>query len=134
MQIDVDGLSEALRAEYERWGPDADGGDEHIFRFRDAIMRYELLIRCPAGATTLAMDPEKPIQGCPLLEFTFSCASIEIGENVYDPAAGPAVRFWGNDRQKRDIRLTLTPRSDNRWYIWANTWDWPLLDESQIPG
>ena len=73
----------------------------------------------------LAADPEEPIQGCPLLEFGFRCTEIEVGMNAYAKDAGDAVRFWEHRRFHEGIRLTLTPRGDNRWYIWVNGSDDP---------
>ena len=79
----------------------------------------------------LAADPEEPIQGCPLLEYGFRCTEIEVGVNAYSKDAGDAVRFWEHRRFREGIRLTMTHRGDNRWYIWANGSDDPSKKEPE---
>lgn len=120
MMIDVASLCEVLNAEYERMEFPESKDLVHAFRFHDSVMRYELHLYYPTGTVLLAIDPEKPIQPCPLLEYTFRGVEIEIGENAYDPTAGPAIRFWEGDRQHDNLRLTLMPLANNRWYLWAN--------------
>lgn len=101
------------------------GGEDslQIFRFRDSILRYELWVHRSQGSVFLAADPSEPIQGCPLLEYGFGCCEIEIGMNAYSDSAGNAIRFWQHRRSHGGLRLTITPRGDDRWYLWGNACD-----------
>ena len=125
MKIDVESVRAALSAEHELFQQPGTKDTSHIFRFHDSVLRYELHVLHKNDSVLLAADPKEPNQGCPLLEFGFRCTEIEVGVNAYEEEAGDAVRFWEHRRFHEGIRLTLTPRGDNRWYIWANGFDKP---------
>lgn len=123
MNFDLISLCENLNAEHEvLTHPDCEE-TSLIFRFRDSLLRYELQVHGWNDSVMLTADPEEPIQACPLLEYGFVCTEIEIGENAYHPKAGHAIRFWEHRQNHHGLRLTLTPRGDNRWYIWSNAWE-----------
>lgn len=125
LKLDVETLRIALNAEYELFQYTGADDTSHIFRFCDSLLHYELNVYHLNDSVMLAADPKTPIQGCPQLEFGFRCTEIEIGVNAYSDDAGDAVRFWEHRNDHEGIRLTLTPRGDDRWYIWANAWDKP---------
>ena len=97
LKLDVESLADALDAQHELFQHPGSNDTSHIFRFRDSILRYELWVNHLSDSVMLAADPEKPIQGCPLLEFGFRCTEIEVGMNAYGKDAGDAVRFWNTD-------------------------------------
>lgn len=97
-------------------------------RFADPLLKYELAIDEQHHAITLAADPEKPIQACPLLEYSFLCSEIEIGESGYGD--GPAVRFYEHRDSRHGVRLTMIKRDDGRWYLWANAQSRHPLEEA----
>ncbi|MFK7768739.1 MAG: hypothetical protein AB8B55_16075 [Mariniblastus sp.] len=132
MKLDIESLCDALSAELE---PASSEYPSHIFRFRDSLLRYEMHVNPQGNSVAFAADPEEPMQACPLLEFSFRCDEIEVGMNayskVYGDKLGNAVRFWeqSNLNHREDpengLRLTMSPRGDGRWYLWANAIDIP---------
>lgn len=103
-----------------------------VFRFHDPLLRFVLRIHPNIGSAQIAMDPDEPIQPCPMLEYSFNCCEIEIGQSAYSLEYEAAVRFYEHRQSRGGLRLTLTPRHDGRWYIWANAWHDP--DEFEEEG
>ena len=91
----------------------------HHLTFADARLRYSLDIMPVHGTVGLAADPEEPIQGCPMLEYGFTCTEIEIGPSAYSEG-DKALRFYEHRDTFGGLRLTFTSRGDGNWYIWAS--------------
>lgn len=125
MKFDVHLLCEVLNASHERLRHETHPVESHLFHFRDSLLEYQLLVRPVDQSVLLVADPEEPLQGCPLLEYGFACSEIETAPNLYDNHEGQAVRFWQHRDSREGIRLTLTPRGKDRWYIWANALGFP---------
>ena len=89
------------------------------FRFKDARLKYVLMVQPNMGTVFLAADPAEPIQGCPMLEYSLPCSNIVIGESGYD-SNELAIRFYDGEISKLTQRLTMTWIPDGYWYIWAN--------------
>ncbi len=95
--------------------------DTEIFRFNDSRLRYEMHLQPNSGTALLAVDPTEPIQGCPMLEFSFRCTDILIGASAYCTEGNEiAIRFYDGDVCQAGQRLTMTWVPDGYWYIWAN--------------
>lgn len=95
--------------------------DTEIFRFKDKRLRYEIHLYPNDGTGILAMDPTEPIQGCPMLEFSFRCTDIQIGTSAYCVEGDEiAIRFYDGDVSESGHRLTMTWIPEGYWYIWAN--------------
>ncbi|TWT85212.1 hypothetical protein Pla123a_00180 [Posidoniimonas polymericola] len=115
MKYDLDQLCSVLSASCEKESP----GTGHVqVRFADPLLKYEMAIDEQHNSISLAADPEKPIQACPLLEYYFACNEIAIGESGYGD--GPAVRFMEHRESLFGTRLTMIKRHDGRWYLFAN--------------
>ena len=95
------------------------------YRFNDSRLKYALIVRPNMGTAFLAADPDEPIQGCPMLEYSFPCSSILIGDSAYshEIPADIAVRFYDGEISQLTQRLTMTWIPDGYWYIWANAID-----------
>ena len=104
----------------------------NFLRFADPLLKYELTIGLKHNSVQLAVDPDKPIQGCPLLEYCFKCIEIEIGDSSYGP--GPVVRFYEHRESQYGTRLTMIQHPDNRWYLWANGMSRPPVQEHEQLG
>lgn len=123
MKWDLSQLVQILNADHEVSGDKGDRYCAHVFRFVDSRLKYELHVLPNNFSAQLAFDPDKPIQGCPMLEYGFNCTEIEIGPSVYGDVN--AVRFYEHRESRGGLRLSLTPRGDGTWYTWANSWQDP---------
>lgn len=90
------------------------------FRFNDDRLKYQLNLLPNNNAAFLAADPDEPVQGCPMFEFSFRCTDIVVGRSAYDDGNEVAVRFYENEISIENIRLTMTWRNKGYWYVWAN--------------
>ena len=79
MKHDRESLAYALNATTETLSE----FDTEIFRFSDSRLRYEMHLQPNSGTALLAADPAEPIQGCPMLEFSFRCTDILVGSSAY---------------------------------------------------
>jgi len=117
MNHDRESLATALNATTEL-SPES---DTEILRFNDSRLRYEMHLQPNSGTAFLAIDPTEPIQGCPMLEFSFRCTDILIGTSAYcEKGDEIAIRFYDDDVSAAGQRLTMTWIPDGYWYIWAN--------------
>ena len=117
MNHDPESLATALNATTELQ-PEF---DTQIFRFSDSRLRYEMHLQPNSGTALLAVDPTKPIQACPMLEFSFRCTDILIGTSAYSEMDNEiAIHFYDGSVSQAGQRLTMTWISDGYWYIWAN--------------
>ncbi|QDT03318.1 hypothetical protein K227x_17000 [Rubripirellula lacrimiformis] len=91
----------------------------HRLLFSDARLKYVLNLMPATSCVFLAADPEEPEQGCPMLEYGFTCTDVEIGPSAYHDSE-LAIRFYEHRDTFGGLRLTFTPRHDKSWYIWAN--------------
>ncbi|MEL6109576.1 MAG: hypothetical protein AAFU85_26500 [Planctomycetota bacterium] len=132
MKVDVEALRKALHAEVEPMEDSGGKDGPQIFRFRDSVLKFELWVHLSQGSVFLAADPSEPIQACPLLEYGFVCSEIEVGMNAYGDSAGDAIRFFQHRRSEGGIRLTMTPRGNDRWYLWAAACDPSLESPEQM--
>jgi len=91
------------------------------FSFSDRFLKYQLFVGSTDPGMLLRADPEDPSQPCPMLEFPFICRQIIVGPSAYDDSKfGNAVRFYELENSIKSLRLTLSPRENNAWYIWAS--------------
>lgn len=120
MKWDVNDLIRLLKATHQIFEAADPKFTSHEFRFRDNRLRYVLNVVPEYGTVGLAADPEEPIQGCPMLEYGFTCSEIEIGASAYPPEDAKAIRFYEHRDTFGGLRLTFTPRGDGNWYIWAS--------------
>jgi len=68
--------------------------DNEIFRFSDSRLRYEIYLQPNSDTAFLAIDPTEPIQGCPMLEYSFRCTEILVGTSHYCSEGNEvAIRF-----------------------------------------
>lgn len=118
-------LTSVLNAVHERVASDDPLYDVETFRFADPLLKYHLAILPNLGSVQISMDPDEPVQPCPMLEYSFNCCAIAIGPSAYSLELEDAVRFYEHKKYRGGLRLTLTPRWDGRWYTWANTWHDP---------
>ena len=87
MKHDRESLTNALNATTETLSE----FDTEIFRFSDSRLRYEIHLQSNSGTALLAADPAEPIQGCPMLEFSFRCTEkkgftdLQITGNTRNP-------------------------------------------------
>lgn len=103
-----------------------------IYRFQDSRLRYELQLQPNSGTALLAMDPTEPIQGCPMLEFSFQCTSILLGTSSFcTEGDGRAIRFYEGDVSPAAQRLTMTWVPEGYWYVWANANTKPYPEPSE---
>ena len=117
MKHDRESLANALNATTETLSE----FDTEIFRFSDSRLRYEMHLHPNSGTALLAADPAEPIQGCPMLEFSFRCTDILVGSSAYsDTEDEVAIRFYEGDVSTAGLRLTLTWIPIGYWYTWAN--------------
>ena len=119
MPWDIERIADILRATEE---PRADVEQPpvcHRLHFRDARLKYVLNLMPDTFGVFLAADPDDPEQGCPMLEYGFTCTDIEIGPSAYAENE-TAIRFYEHRDTFGGLRLTFTPRHDKNWYIWAN--------------
>ena len=91
----------------------------HRLLFSDARLRYVLNLMPETHCVFLAADPDEPEQGCPMLEYGFTCTDIEIAPSAYGENE-LALRFYEHRDTFGGLRLTFTLRDDKNWYIWAN--------------
>ena len=83
MNYDPVAITSALSASRE-YMPSADAQfDVDVFRFHDKRLRYQLHLLPNNQTGQLAADPVDPIQGCPMLEFSFCCSDVVIGKSAY---------------------------------------------------
>ena len=117
MKHDRESLANALNATTETLSE----FDTEIFRFSDSRLRYEMHLQPNSGTALLAADPAEPIQGCPMLEFSFRCTDILVGSSAYsDTEDEVAIRFYEGDVSAVGLRLTLTWIPIGYWYTWIN--------------
>ena len=91
-------LGDALNASIEFPMKTAPAYDCIIYRFEDSRLRYEMHVNPTTGATIFAMDPMEPMQGCPMLEFSFRFPEILIGKSTCDGNGNEiAVHFIENE-------------------------------------
>ena len=110
-------LADALKATVELQ-PEIDA---EFFRFRDSRLQYELHLHLSTKTAFLAIDPTEPMQGCPMLEFSFRCTDIQIGTSAYcTDGTDIAIRFYENETSQKELRLTMTWVPIGHWYVWAN--------------
>lgn len=120
MNLDVNRLKDVLCATVES-SKDSDGQREvYVFKFRDLRLHFFLQVAPFAGSVVFSADSSPDLSSCPIFEFTFLCTDINVSESAYPPIGSIAVYFFDRNSQERDAKLTLTPRSDGNWYIWAN--------------
>lgn len=119
MPWDIQRIAEVLNATEELY----EGVDQppvcHRLFFSDARLKYVLNLMPETHGVFLAADPDEPEQGCPMLEYGFTCTDIEIGPSAYREDE-VALRFYEHRDTFGGLRLTFTPRHDKNWYIWAN--------------
>ena len=119
MTWDIKRIADVLYAIEEPHEGDAEPLDYHRLLFSDARLKYVLHLMPETNAVFLAADHEKPEQGCPMLEYGFSCTEVVVGPSAYR-ANETAIRFYEHRDTTGGLRMTLTPRPDKSWYIWAN--------------
>jgi hypothetical protein len=118
MKFDLDAIIAFFNAQHELSEAADPRFSSHQLSFADARLRYSLCIMPGYGTIGLAADPDEPIQGCPMLEYGFTCSEIQIGASAYSHDA-KAIRFYEHRDTRGGLRLTITPRVDGNWYIWA---------------
>ena len=118
MNRDAQATTSALDAKLEFFSGREPQFDTERFRFEDTRLKYELQLLPNNGTAQLAADPVEPIQGCPMLEFSFGCSDIAIGPSAYGDQI--AIRFYEGELTPSGLRLTLTALPDGNWYVWAN--------------
>jgi hypothetical protein len=118
MKFDLDAIIAFFNAQHELIEAADPRFSSHQLSFVDARLRYLLCIMPQCGTIGLAADPDEPIQGCPMLEYGFTCSEIQIGASAYSHDA-KAIRFYEHRDTRGGLRLTITPRVDGNWYIWA---------------
>lgn len=119
MKLDLHAIVAFFNAEHETLEADDPRFTSHRLKFKDTRLHYSLGIMPGYGTVGLAADPEESIQGCPMLEYGFTCSEIEIGTSAYSKG-DKALRFYEHRDTFGGHRLTFTPRSDGNWYIWAS--------------
>lgn len=119
MKYDLDAIIAFFDAKLETHEDGDPRFAAHQLTFSDARLRYSLGIMPIYGTVGLAADPDEPIQGCPILEYGFTCSEIEIGPSAYSDG-DLALRFYEHRDTFGGLRLTFTPRGDGNWYMWAN--------------
>ncbi len=122
MNHDALALATALGAHLDIQPDDDSRYDLEEFRFKDNRLKYVLRVQPNMGAVFLAANPEQPIQGCPMLEYSLPCSNIVIGESAYSDSIPNeiAIRFYDVEISQLTQRLTMTWIPDGYWYIWAN--------------
>jgi hypothetical protein len=125
IQFSSSALTSVLSAVHEREESDDPLYDVETFRFSDPLLKYHLTILPNLGSVQIAMDPDEPIQPCPMLEYSLNCCEIVIEQRASSLEPENAVRFYEHKNDRGGLRLTLTPRWDRRWYTWVNTWHDP---------
>ena len=123
MHRNAQAMASALDATLDIIAADASQFDVERFRFADSRLEYELRLLPINGTAQLAADPVEPIQGCPMLEFSFGCSEVVIGRSAYGDQI--AIRFYDDGHTPNGLRLTLTALPDGNWYVWANALDQP---------
>lgn len=127
-------LVSVLRATREQEPSDDRLYDAELFFFADPLLKYCLFILPNLGSVQFSMDPDEPIQACPMLEYSFNCCEIHIGQSAYSSEPENAIRFYEHRNDRGGLRLTLTPLVDGRWYTWVNTWhDLGLSHATALP-
>ena len=125
MNLDKNAIARALNARID----DSYGDDTIVFRFEDSRLQYELQIQPAHGTAMLAFDPTKPIQACPMLEFSFRCSLVDVGISAYcSEGREVAIRFYEGDESQSGLRLTLSWIEEGYWYVWANANANPHVD------
>lgn len=121
MNHDPKSLAVALNANIE-YPPDGDHVyDRIIYRFEDSRLRYQLHLQPTTGSAILAFDPTEPMQGCPMLEFSFFFTEVLIGTSAYDVHGKEvAIGFYQDKVTQAGHRLTLTWIPEGYWYVWAD--------------
>ena len=123
MNRDAQAIASALNATLETSAGVETQFDTERFCFADSRVKYVLNLLPRSGTAQLAADPEEPLQGCPMLEFSFRCSDVVIGQSAYGDQI--AIRFYSGSRSPNGLRLTLTSQPDGNWYVWANALDQP---------
>ncbi|MCO8120131.1 hypothetical protein NHH03_00155 [Stieleria sp. TO1_6] len=119
MRWNIERIADILRATEEPYADVEQPPVCHRLYFRDARLKYVLNLMPDTLCVFLAADPDDPEQGCPMLEYGFTCTDIEIGPSAYGENE-TAIRFYEHRDTFGGLRLTFTPRQDKNWYIWAN--------------
>lgn len=119
MTWDIERIASILRATIEPREDDEQRPVWHRLHFHDGRLKYVLNLMPETFCVFLAADPDEPEQGCPMLEYGFTCTDIEVGPSAYRENE-IAIRFYEHRDTFGGLRLTLTPRHDKNWYIWAN--------------
>jgi len=128
MPWDIRRIADALNAKEEPHEGIEQPPFYHRLIFSDKRLKYVLNLVPETHGVFLAADPEEPEQGCPMLEYGFTCTDIEIGPSAYRDG-DTAIRFYEHRDTFGGLRLTLTPRYDKTWYIWA-----PVGGDSDADG
>jgi hypothetical protein len=119
MTWDIERIADILDATEEPYANVEQPPYYHRLLFSDARLKYVLNLMPETSCVFLAADPDEPEQGCPMLEYGFTCTDIEIGPSAYGDNE-LAIRFYEHRDTFGGLRLTFTPRHDRNWYIWAN--------------
>lgn len=118
MKFGLDAIIAFFDARHELLEADDPRFSSHQLCFADARLRYSLCIMPGYGTIGLDADLDEPIQGCPMLEYGFTCSEIQIGASAYSNY-DKAIRFYEHRDTRGGLRLTITPRGDGNWYMWA---------------
>ncbi|MEO1529870.1 MAG: hypothetical protein AAFX06_31030 [Planctomycetota bacterium] len=127
----MNSIATHLSASAERLYDDDGETDVHRLVFSDARLKFVMNVMPRANSVFLAADPFKPEQACPMLEYGFTCTEIAIGPSAYAEEE-IAIHFFEHRDSINGLRLTLTPRHDKNWYLWANVGGYLNADGS--PG
>jgi len=109
MPWDIERIADILRATEEPYANVEQPPVYHRLLFRDARLKYVLNLMPETFGVFLAADPDEPEQGCPMLEYGFTCTDIEIGPSAYGENE-TAIRFFEHRDTYGGLRLTVTPR------------------------
>jgi hypothetical protein len=114
-------LAAALDASIEFPSDGQHAYDSFIYRFNDSRLRYEMHLHPTTGSAFLSLDPDEPMQGCPMLEFSFRFTHVLIGRSHHDVHGKEiAIRFYEGEVSDSGQRLTLSWVPEGYWYIWAD--------------
>jgi hypothetical protein len=119
MKWNVDQLVQALNATHVIFDSDDPPHERHEFIFADGRLRYVMNVLPTKMTVFLTADPDDPAQSCPMLEYGFTCNEVELGPSAYR-AGDTSVRFYEHRDTFGGLRLTLTPKGDKTWYIFAS--------------
>ena len=131
MNRDLNAIAAALGADIEYLADSLPGHECEILRFGDDRLRYELHLQLEYDTAILAMDPIKPIQPCPMLEYSFCCTDITVEPSAYCTVGNEvAIRFFDGEISQSGHRLTMSWIHSGYWYIWANADARPFAENS----